>query len=624
MTYLNKHLLERSTLKIVHGHRYAFVGQNGVGKSTLLKRIDSGSLPGFPHHLRTVLVQQEAPLSEESELSSSVMEAVLASDERVLQLKAKEEQFLGEGGSDMGSKLEEIYVEMEAFGGFSGEQRAVKLLTALGFTDERMAISPSQLSGGWRSRLGIACALFSEPDILLLDEPTVHLDISGILWLTQKLVNMASSCIIVSHDRAFLDATCTDVIHFDQKQLKYYPGNYSVFEMAKAEANLHLNREEEKILKTRKAIEQSIHNMTKAAAGKKGDQKKSSLVASRRKKLDRLGIEKDEYGHRFKCQTNFVEFGSAIRRGAVNENALGFQNRKMTRRSVAPPCDRAITFKFPSPSELGVSTETSILQIRGLGCGYTDGNGDDSTIPTAAPPHYMLFEGLDAELTLSSRIALVGRNGCGKSSLLWALASLAEENVVPRATLSMQPRGLKTKGSVIVMNGVRIGFFTQHMVESIHTNPEHREQTPIVFFIDSISLLQHRDLKEQDVRACLGSFGVGADLVHKPLHSLSSGQKARVALAIIAELRPHIIVLDEPGNFLDLHSVEAIIHALQGYEGGVLLVSHDRDFITQFANDVWIVKKSQRKVDKWKLEDFEAYVHRLELKSEKKHYHERG
>ncbi len=541
------------------------------------------------------------------------MEAVLASDERVMQLKAKEEQLLGEGGSDMGSKLEEVYAEMEAFGGFSGEQRAVKLLKALGFTDEKMAISPSELSGGWRSRLGVACALFSEPDILLLDEPTVHLDIPGIFWLTRKLVNMTSSCVIVSHDRAFLDAVCTDVIHFDQKQLKYYPGNYSAFELAKSGANLHLNREEKKILKSRKAIEQSIQNMTKAAAGKKGDQKKSSLVASRRKKLDRLGIEKDEYGHRFKCQTNFVEFGSAIRRGAVNENALGFQNHKMARRSVAPPPDRVITFKFPSPSDLGVSSETSIVQFRGVGCGYSD---DDDSSTAIAPPQYMLFEEFDVELTLSSRIALVGRNGSGKSSLLWALSSLAEENIVPHAVLPMRPHGLKTKGSVIVMNGIRIGFFTQHIVESMHTNPEHREQTPVGFFLGSINFMQHCELAEQEVRARLGSFGVGADLVQKPIYSLSSGQKARLALATIAKLRPHIIVLDEPGNFLDLHSIEAIINALQDYEGGVLLVSHDCDFISQFANDVWIIKRS-RKLVKWTLEDFEAYVNRLELKCEK-------
>jgi ATPase subunit of ABC transporter with duplicated ATPase domains len=349
--------------------------------STLMRRIASGTLPGFPHHLRVAQVQQELPVVD-SDTPVTPLDYILANDPvRKVILRKIAQIENDESGSSEDSEEENGGVTAESLEAEADflqslydlledenviKARAIRILKDLGFSAKRREADMRNMSGGWRMRVAIACALTQEPDVLLLDEPTNHLDLEGVEWLRSYLVGPAAedlTVLITSHDSNFLDDVCTDIIRFHRQQLHYYPGtahamialppmlvlfvalrwwcailmaslsqlltcpfplvttaslgNYSTYEMARSDKETGLARTQEKVDKQRKELEESIRKM-QIAASRDTSGKGSGQVASRKKKLARHGAEKNVNGHRFRAQQDSSNGMSAVRAGSQN------------------------------------------------------------------------------------------------------------------------------------------------------------------------------------------------------------------------------------------------------------------------------------------------------------------
>jgi len=280
-------LLEEASLRIVYGRRYGLIGRNGVGKTTLLRHMAAFDIPGFPKHHRILHVKQEVHSS-----GKSVLHTVLESDverntllEREKQLLALQEsdELLAESGKsseDIQDELTEVFERMDLIGASSAEVRAQAILSGLQFTEEMQKSSTDSLSGGWRMRVALASALFIEPDLLMLDEPTNHLDLEAVLWLQDYLQSYRHTVLLVSHDRAFLNEVCTDIILFDKKKLSYYRGNYDMYLGTRKEQMVV----QQKLHEAQKA---KVEHMQEFVDRFRFNAKKASLVQSRIKAIER-------------------------------------------------------------------------------------------------------------------------------------------------------------------------------------------------------------------------------------------------------------------------------------------------------------------------------------------------
>jgi ATP-binding cassette subfamily F protein 3 len=391
-------LLDDAEIRISYGHRYGLCGRNGVGKTTLLRHMAAFDIKDFPRHHRILHVKQEVKSS-----ALPVIEVVLAADVERTELVAKEKALLarqeaieskqsqssssngvsgtsdlnvsnsssplpgasaqpsssGDGGGDEMLALQEelaaVYERMEHIGVYTAESRAASILSGLQFSEAMQAAPVDNLSGGWRMRVALAAALLLEPDLLMLDEPTNHLDLEAVLWLQRYLRSYKHTVLLVSHDRAFLNEVCTDMIYFNRKKLEYYKGNYDIFVGTRKEMLANQQRQHE-------AQAAKLAHMQEFVDKFRFNAKRASLVQSRIKAIEREKVI-----------------------DAVENETDGFR------------------FFFPDAGQLG----RPIIQIEGVTFGYGEGG--------LAHP---LFRDVHMSIDQDSRIALVGPNGAGKSTLL--------------------------------------------------------------------------------------------------------------------------------------------------------------------------------------------------------------
>lgn len=501
-------IIDEASAKLPPRGRVGLIGRNGAGKSTLVRVIagmleaDSGAV-SMPKGSRLGYIAQEAPGGD-----STPFETVLAADSERAALMTESET------CDDPHRLAEVHERLIAIDAHSAPSRAARILAGLGFDEEAQHRSLESFSGGWRMRVALAALLFSQPDLLLLDEPSNHLDLEAVLWLEDFLKSYPATILLVSHERDFLNNVVDNILHLSGGKLTLYPGGYDAFERQRAERQAQIAAASAKQQAERERLQDYIaRNSARASTAKQAQSRAKALA-----KLQPIAEMID---------------------------------------------DPSLTFDFPDPEEL----RPPLITLDMASVGYGE-------VP--------ILSRLNLRLDPADRIALLGRNGNGKTTLARLLAA------------QLAPMD----GAMNASTRMRVGYFTQYQVEELD-----RSDTP----------LQHMSRLMQGatpaaVRGQLGRFGFSGDKATVEVGKLSGGERARLALALITRDAPHMLILDEPTNHLDVDAREALIHALNGYSGAVVIVSHDRHMLEMTADRLVLVDRGTAKEFDGSIEDYIAYV----------------
>jgi ATP-binding cassette subfamily F protein 3 len=447
-------LLDEAEATIPDNVKLGFIGRNGSGKSTLLRiilgeeELDSGEIIRHPNLRLGYLRQHDPFLPGESTLD-----------------------YLKRDSGQPDWKCGEVAGQFELKGAYLNGPI-------------------SKLSGGWQTRVKLAALLLHEPNLLLLDEPTNFLDLRTQILLEHFLKGHDGGCLIVSHDRAFLNATCDHTLALSRGKLTSFPGKIEAYLDFERERREHGERSNEAIAAKRKHLENFIaRNKARAATAK--------LAQSKSKMLEKLELE-DIIGDE----------------PTVRIRAPRIEPRK------------------------GIA-----LRCKDLIIGY---------------PERQIASDIHIELDHGSRAAIVGDNGQGKTTFLRTVVD------------SLKPLG----GEVRWGFGCQIGTYAQHVYSSLPEN-----QTVIEYLRAQAAFGK----KEQEILEVAGSFLFRGAHIKKKISILSGGERARLCLGALMLSKHNVLILDEPGNHLDVESVDALIEALREYQGTVLFTSHDRHFTSKVA-----------------------------------------
>lgn len=507
----NKVLFENASATIFPGHKIGIVGANGCGKSTLFNLIrgeltnDGGDI-SFPKGWQLAWVKQETPGLERSALDYVIDGHHIYRDLQTKLEKAEQ--------ADDGHQIAQLHHELDAINAYTIPARAGELLNGLGFDTEAQQRSVSSFSGGWRMRLNLAQALMIDSDCLLLDEPTNHLDLDAVIWLEKWLKRYEGTILLISHDRDFIDNICQGILHVENQSLNSYTGNYSTFEIQRAEKLAQQQATFEKQQQEIKHI-QSFIDRFKAKASK------AKQAQSRVKMLERM--EKIAPAH-VDSQFHF-EFLPAT--------------------------------NIPNP----------IIKMDQVSAGYGD---------------LEILSKIRLNLVPGSRIGLLGRNGAGKSTLIKTLAK------------SIPP----LSGDFEYSKHLRIGYFAQHQLDTLT-----KGQSPLQHL-----MLLDDTLLEQPARDYLGGFGFNGDQALDIIDNFSGGEKARLVLALLVYQKPNLLLLDEPTNHLDIEMRQALALALQGFEGAMILIAHDRHLLKSTCDDLYLVDAGQVAPFNGDLDDYHNWL----------------
>jgi ATP-binding cassette, subfamily F, member 3 len=503
-------ILDRATAALPPYSRIGLIGRNGAGKSTLMKvmigslEADDGSLD-MPKGTRIGYIAQEAPAGD-----STPFETVLAADTERAALMIESEQ----EGLDP-DRMAEVHERLIAIDAYTAPARASRILVGLGFDEDMQGRPLDSFSGGWKMRVALASLLFSQPDLLLLDEPSNHLDLEATLWLENFLKGYPAMMVVISHERDLLNNVVDHILHLDNGQVTLYSGGYDSFERQRAERAAQL-----------------------AAA-------KASQDAQRAKLQDYVA-----------------------RNSARASTAKQAQSRAKALARMQPIAamaeDPTLSFDFPSPDEL----KPPLVTLDLASVGYTAGKP--------------ILQRLNLRIDPDDRIALLGRNGNGKTTLARLLAA------------QLTPM----EGQMSASGKMRVGYFTQYQVEELDG-----DDTPLEHMTQ-----QMKGASPGAVRAQLGRFGFSGAKATTKVGKLSGGERARLALALITRDAPHMLILDEPTNHLDVDAREALVQALNEYDGTVVLVSHDRHMLELTADRLVLVDGGTATEFSGTIEDYTDFI----------------
>lgn len=524
--------------------RIGLIGKNGAGKTTLLKIIKGIDIPtsgnlGFPKNTTIGYLPQQMKLNDSRALKE---ETVLAFEE-LINIKQKiaslnieiseDEDYHSEAYLKKLDHLNELNERFNILGGDNYEAQLEQTLIGLGFERSDFNRPTSEFSGGWRMRVELAKLLLKKPDVFLLDEPTNHLDIESIQWLEDFLKNYNGAIVLVSHDKAFIDAICNRTIEISLGKINDQKMSYSKF------------------------IEW------------KKEQREIQLAAYRNQQKQIEDIENFIERFRYKA-TKAVQVQSRIK-----------QLEKLDRLEIEEVDNSAFKISFPPAPRSG----RVVIDAKNISKSYDQ---------------LMVLNDVDFKIEQGEKIAFVGRNGEGKTTL---------------ARIVMQE--LEHEGEVILGHNVKIGYFAQNQAQLL------KEDLTVFETIDEIAV---GDVRTK-IRDILGAFLFSGEDADKKVKVLSGGEKTRLAMIKLMLEPVNFLVLDEPTNHLDIRSKEILKNALINFSGTVLLVSHDREFLDGLVSCVYEFRNKKVKqhlggiyefLEKKKIESLkELEINNISRKTEK-------
>jgi ATPase subunit of ABC transporter with duplicated ATPase domains len=497
MQFGAKPLFENVSVKFGDGNRYGLIGANGCGKSTFMK-ILSGDLEPSAGNISISLGERLGILRQDQFAYEefSVIDTVIMGHKELWQIKQERDRIysLPDMSEAEGMQVADLEVEFAEMDGYTAEARAGELLLGLDIPQEQHYGLMSAVAPGWKLRVLLAQALFANPEIMLLDEPTNNLDINTIRWLEDVLNDRNCTMIIISHDRHFLNSVCTHMADMDFGELRVYSGNYDDYMTASSQVREQLLAGNAK-KKTQMAELQTFVSRFSANASK------AKQATSRARQLEKIKLDEVKPSSRV---NPFIRFD---------------QGKKLFRLA---------------------------LEVENLSKGY------------GAEP---LFKDLKMMIAVGERVAIIGPNGIGKSTLLRTLVG------------DLKPDTGKVKWS----ENSEVGYYAQDHAEDFAEN---------ITLIEWMGQWRKESDDDQAIRGTLGRLLFTSDDINKPVKVLSGGEQGRMLFGKLILQKNNIMVLDEPTNHLDMESIESLNTALENYPGTLIFVSHDREFVSSLATRI--------------------------------------
>jgi ATP-binding cassette, subfamily F, member 3 len=526
-------LFNKVSFSLYQGDKVALLGQNGSGKTTLLNLLVGDIPPGEGTVIRSgsvALVRQEDRLETEQTLREALLQPELLD---LYKTMTRMEQ-AGLPDPLEYANLVNTFTEQ---GGFRYLQTMEEDVTALGFSLEALEESVMKLSGGQRRLLKLTSALLQAPDVLILDEPTNYLDERSSNYLVKQINNFSGACLVVSHDRWFLDQTVEKVFELEHRTLTEYKGNYSIFRATKESIFKQKVRQKEK-LEAEISKLQEVERSYKVWGGRKEKEKSGAydkgFIGARAARLQKRAV---------------------IAKERIRDNIETLEREK-------PWIDKHYRIAL---EDVDVPTGTCLV-VREVSFCYAESEklkaeSDHQTLSLST----LALAGVSLTLEWGEHLALRGDNGSGKSTLI----KLLLQELSPQC------------GEVLWSKGVKLGYLPQ-----LWQAP--KVKTAAELFNDD---------ETQQARTLLGALHVKGDHFYLPLESLSEGQKRKVSLVRLMLSKPNVLILDEPTTHLDYESVEMLETALKDYSGTLILVSHDRYLLERLTErEVWLEKPTTLKV----------------------------
>ena len=490
--------------------KIALMGKNGAGKSTMMKIIagvqsatrgnvrcpKDAVIAYLPQHLltedNTTVFDEASKAFKHVFTMRDEMEDLNQQLETRTDYESDDYMKIIERVSDLGEKyyaLEDVNYDAEV----------EKALKGLGFKQEDFIRQTNEFSGGYRMRIELAKILLQKPDLILLDEPTNHIDIESVIWLEDFLLNKANAVVVISHDRAFVDNITNRTIEVTMGRIYDYKANYTHYLQLREDRRAHqikAYQEQQKFIADNMAFIERF----------KGTYSKTNQVTSRERMLEKLDIiEIDE----------------------IDTSAL--------------------KLRFPATQRSGDYPVT----VKEVSKSYDD---------------HVVFINANMSIARGEKVCFVGRNGEGKSTMIKAI--LGEIDV---------------EGTCALGHNVKVGYFAQNQAALLD------EDLTIFQTVDDVA---KGDVRTQ-IKNILGGFMFRGDDVDKKVSVLSGGEKTRLAMVKLLLEPVNLLILDEPTNHLDLKSKDVLKEALQNFDGTLILVSHDRDFLQGLSNKVFEFKEKR-------------------------------
>lgn len=502
MTHGSKLLFTDVNLKLTKNRKYALVGANGTGKSTLMQLIagtetaSDGSI-SIPKNTQIGWLKQDQFKYEDTK----IIDVVMQGKPQLWQAWQEKEELITtpEYTETIGYRLAELEEIIAHQNGYTAETTAINMLNGLGVDSKYHNNKLHTLSGGYKLRVLLAQTLFSEPDILLLDEPTNHLDILSIAWLEKYLKSEFSGLLLfITHDFEFINKLADNILDIDYGEIRQYSGIYAKF----LEEKLLI---EEQKLSEKKNLDDKIAHMQAFVDKFKAKASKARQAQSKLKQIEKIELPDIKQSSRIAPKFNF-------------------------------------TISRPSAKK--------VIKVKNLSKNYSDKN---------------IFSNVNFEIRRGEKVVIIGVNGIGKSTLIKCLLNIVQPD----------------SGEFEWGEEAHINYFSQDHHDLLKSH------------CDLLSWLSDEAPKSptSEVRKALARVLFTKDDAEKDVLTLSGGEAARLLLARIMLNPGNVLVLDEPTNHMDLESIENLGHALQRYQGSLILVSHNRDLIKHVANRIIFISK---------------------------------